>query len=89
MINPKAPFAKQFLWRWKNLDRSKYPAASGSDSISAMSALAFDSVNVMEAAFTSLLKEKPNLFRHNIKRGKKKRVKLINCNFFFAKHILV
>jgi len=40
-----------------------------SSGISASGALAFDGVHVMEAAFKSLLLQKPNNFRHTTRRG--------------------
>ena len=43
--------------------------AADSSGISASGALAYDGVYVMEAAFKSLLQQKPNIFRHNVRRG--------------------
>ena len=60
---------REFLRQWRQLDKQKYTGAADSSGISASGALAFDSVYVMEAAFKSLLQQKPNLFRHNVRRG--------------------
>eukprot|EP00094_Tigriopus_californicus_P004677 TCALIF_04499-PA protein Name:"Similar to GluRIA Glutamate receptor 1 (Drosophila melanogaster)" AED:0.23 eAED:0.23 QI:77/0.88/0.9/1/1/0.9/10/441/909 len=80
LINPKADFAKQFLETWKSLDPAKYPTTDG---ISAIGALSYDAVSVLESAFTTLLQQNPNMFRHNLRRGEifnKRQKGLVACD---------
>ena len=79
----ESDYVREFLRQWRQLDKQKYTGAADSSGISASGALAFDSVYVMEAAFKSLLQQKPNLFRHNVRRGE-----MVSA-VFFAKRTIV
>ena len=82
----ESDYVRDFLRQWRLLDRLKYPGAADSNGISASGALAYDGVYVMEAAFKSLLQTKPNIFRHNVRRGELVKIsqksyhKLVICN---------
>ena len=69
LVDHKTPYAKRFFREWKSLDQKKYSGVTGEENIGAIGALAYDAVNVMSAAFNDVLQEKPNLFRHNVRRG--------------------
>jgi hypothetical protein len=81
----ESDYVRDFLRQWRLLDRLKYPGAADSNGISASGALAYDGVYVMEAAFKALLQQKPNIFRHNVRRGElvKSHAKKFpkSCNF--------
>ncbi len=66
----------QFDRQWKQYPANKKAGSAAQDGISALGALAYDSVYVMESAFNSLLQQKPHMFRY----GGGKRGGLVACD---------